>query len=170
MRAGIVVLNLFALAWLVAACGALGLPPRAFALPVVLSIAVAWFCLGRVRNLAAPPPDAARGLQRTVGVWSAVEALLIANAVFVLVRLGRPDLIAPVVAIIVGLHFMPLARALRLPLYYWTAAGLVVVGAGALALPFRPTLASAGIGAAFVLYATSLALTMPALSRMSAAR
>jgi hypothetical protein len=170
MRAGIVLLNLFALAWGVAACGALDLPGWAFALPAVLSLAVAWFCLARVRDAAEPPPAVARRIGRTVGVWSGVEAVLIAVAVFVLVRLGRPELIAPAVAIIVGLHFAALGRALPLPLYYFTAAGLVVVGAGALALPVRPTLVTAGIGAALVLYATSLALTMPALSRLSAAR
>ncbi len=158
MRIGIVILNIFAFVWLAAAIGALGLPLWLFVVPAVFSAAIAWWCLARAGDMAAPPPEVARDIGRIVGLWSTVEAVLIAIAVIVLVRLGRPELIAPIVAVIVGLHFIPLAHTLGVQPYYWTAAGLVVVAAVALALPLRPTLAVAGVGAAAVLYVTSLVL------------
>jgi hypothetical protein len=157
MRTGIVILNVAALVWLSAGLGALDAPLWAYGLPVALSILVAALSLARAHEPAVPP-EVARRIGRTVGLWSTIEAILIALAVAVLVRLGRPDLIGPAVALIVGLHFLPLARALRLPPYDWTAAGLILVSIAALALPVAPALAIAGIGAAAVLYATSLAL------------
>jgi hypothetical protein len=158
MRPGIVILNIAALVWLAAAFGALYLPAWAYGLPVALSAGIGGLSLSASRWMAPPPPEVGRRIGRTVGLWSTVEAVLIALAVVVLVRLGQPALIGPVVALIVGLHFIPMAPALGVPLYYWTGAGLVVVGVGALLLPFRPMLASAGIGAAAVLYATSVGL------------
>jgi hypothetical protein len=160
MRIGIVILNVAALVWLAAALAALDAPLWACVLPIALSAAIGAFCLSRVHEEPSPPPAIARRIGRAVGLWSALEAILIAISVAVLVRMGQPWLIAPVVAAIVGLHFMPIARALNLPLYYGTGAGLILVALAALVLP-GPTLATAGIGAAIVLYATSLALAMP---------
>jgi hypothetical protein len=65
---------------------------------------------------------------RVVGIASAVEGVTILVAVNVLASVGRRDLTAPAVAIIVGLHFAPLARWLPAPIYYLTGALLVVVG------------------------------------------
>jgi hypothetical protein len=65
---------------------------------------------------------------RIVGMASAVEGIMIFAAATVLAKLGRRDLIAPAVAIIVGLHFLPLARWFPAPIYYLTAALLIAVG------------------------------------------
>lgn len=65
---------------------------------------------------------------RIVGMASAVEGIMIFAAAMALANLGRRDLIAPAVVIIVGLHFLPLARWLPAPIYYLTAALLVAVG------------------------------------------
>lgn len=88
-----------------------------------------------------------------MGIASAVEGVAIFAAVTVLVNLGRRDLIAPAVAIIVGVHFLPLARWFPAPIYYLTAALLVAVGmagAGVQNLPAR--VLTVGIGAAAVLW------------------
>jgi energy-converting hydrogenase Eha subunit E len=62
-------------------------------------------------------------------------------------------LIAPVVAIIVGLHFLPLARWLPGPIYYLTGALLVVVGlAGAAVQEPTVRILTVCIGAAGVLW------------------
>ena len=71
---------------------------------------------------------------RVVGIASAVEGVMILVAVNVLAIMGRRDLTAPVVAIIVGLHFAPLARWLPAPIYYLTGALLVVVGLASAAI------------------------------------
>ncbi|MEO8945754.1 MAG: hypothetical protein ABI338_04580, partial [Gemmatimonadaceae bacterium] len=38
----------------------------------------------------------------------------------------RPELLASGIALVVGLHFLPLARILQFPVYYWVGAGIVV--------------------------------------------
>jgi len=49
--------------------------------------------------------------------------------------LGRYDLIPQSVGLIVGLHFVPLARTFRAPIYYWTAAAMALGVLVSLALP-----------------------------------
>lgn len=158
MRAGIIILNLAALVWLAAALSALHLPLSVvLAVSLAASLAVAAICLWRVRHVARGAGTAPNA-GRVVGLWSTIQGIAIAIAVFLLLRLQQPELIPPVVALIVGLHFIPLARGLRVSLYYWTGAGLIAVAAGSFVLPLKPTLATAGIGAAAVLYGTSFAL------------
>ena len=41
---------------------------------------------------------------------------------------GRFDLIPQVFGVIIGLHFLPLAKVFRAPRYYWTG-GVMVAGA-----------------------------------------
>jgi len=45
----------------------------------------------------------------------------------VLGRIGHPELILPAIAVIVGMHFIPLAKLFNLPLYYWTGGSLVLI-------------------------------------------
>lgn len=93
---------------------------------------------------------------RIVGITSAVEGAAILAAVNVLVSLGRRDLIAPAVAIIVGLHFLPLARWLSAPIYYLTAALLVAVGIGSATMQDLSTrILTTCFGAATVLWSSS---------------
>ena len=90
---------------------------------------------------------------RLIGTASAVEGASIFAAVIVLVNLGRRDLIAPAVAIIVGLHFLPLAHWLPAPIYYVTAALLVTVGmAGAVVQDLPARILTVCFGAAAVLW------------------
>jgi hypothetical protein len=92
---------------------------------------------------------------RIVGIASAVEGAAIFAAVTVLVNLGRRDLIAPAVAMIVGLHFLPLARWLPAPIYYLAAVLLVAVGmAGVLVQDLPARILTVGIGAAAVLWSS----------------
>ena len=69
----------------------------------------------------------------------------------------RPELLASGIALVVGLHFLPLARILRFPVYYWVGAGIVVCAVLS-ALLFRgdAATATAGIGTGLILWATGL--------------
>jgi len=112
-------------------------------------IALGWHRAGQTTDA----PDARRHRGRVVGIASAVEGVAILVAVNVLANTGRQDLIAPVVAIIVGLHFLPLARFLPAPIYYLTGALLVVVGLAGTAVD-DPTsrILTVCIGAATILW------------------
>ena len=73
--------------------------------------------LARRRGRRSAPPEERRRRGRIVGIASALEGVAIFAAASVLVNLGRRDLIAPAVAIIVGVHFLPLARWFPAPIY-----------------------------------------------------
>lgn len=77
--------------------------------------------------------------------------------VLVTVHFHRPELVASGIALVVGLHFFPLARIFRFPLYYSVGAA-VVVCAVLSALLFRgdAATAAAGIGTGVVLWVTAL--------------
>lgn len=50
-------------------------------------------------------------------------------------RIGRADLISQAVGLIVGVHFIPLAKIFRAPIYHWTAAAMVLGVAASFAVP-----------------------------------
>jgi hypothetical protein len=62
------------------------------------------------------------------GVIVAIEVLLAGGGAILLSRRGRRELIAPWVALIVGLHFLPMAPLLEYPLFYVVGA-LVTIAA-----------------------------------------
>jgi hypothetical protein len=81
-----------------------------------------------VRQFRSNPPlsaeEAAVRQQtgRHFGWITAMEGGAILLAIVLLNALHRPQFIAPVIAIIVGLHFFPLASVFGAPLYYATGA------------------------------------------------
>lgn len=50
-------------------------------------------------------------------------------------RIGRYDLIPQAVGLIVGIHFVPLARIFKAPIYCWTATAMVTGVLASLAIP-----------------------------------
>jgi uncharacterized membrane protein len=89
------------------------------------------------------------------------EALLIALAIVVLGRTGHPDLITVSIALIVGLHFVPLAAIFRVPLYYTT--GIVMTTWTVICLVFLQSLSrtiSVAMGCGLILWLTSLILLL----------
>lgn len=99
-------------------------------LPVVT---LTLFAVVRFINTAKLPEamdgdQAARDDKRTgiaFGVVFAVEFILIAAAAAILNNLDRPLLIPVAIALIVGLHFFPLARLFHVPVY--SVTGLLCV-------------------------------------------
>ncbi|HEX6123686.1 MAG TPA: hypothetical protein VFY89_11025, partial [Ktedonobacterales bacterium] len=99
-----------------------------------------------------------------------VEIVAIALAVWLLIRTGHTALIAPVVAVIVGLHFLPLAALFQAPAYYITGIAMsllavvcivaVVVGAHPGETPARLWSSVVGLGSAAILWATALWILM----------
>jgi hypothetical protein len=69
----------------------------------------------------------------------------------------RKDLIPRWVDLVVGIHFLPLGKLFKLPLYYATAAAMVLSSLGSLLIPPGPLrLATNAGGAALALWITSL--------------
>jgi len=80
-------------------------------------------------------PGSAAFLWYVIVFW--VEVIAIIVLAIVLSRRRRSDLIAPVVMIIVGVHFVPLAFVFAQPIIMLTAVLITAVGVAALFLPRR---------------------------------
>jgi hypothetical protein len=157
MRIGIWILCFFATAWATAGT-VLGRTPE-WGIAIAVAISAGVVLLARqAPGLTQAPPH----VRRLVRMWSAVEGIAMLAATIALANLGRQDAIMPVFAIIVGLHFLPLAKGIPVRLYYATGALLIVLGAMGLANPaFSP--AVLGWTAAAALWASALHLTRRAL-------
>jgi len=158
--AGAIIMSVFAAIWWMAGVRASGHPASlAYGVPLVVTGLIVVVSL-RSRDSAgqeSAEESARRG--RLVGIASGVEGLAILLAVNVLAYFGRSDYAAPVIAIIVGLHFIPLAQRLPARLYYATAALLVALGLCGFIIQ-RPDqrLLIVGVGAACVLWLTCIAV------------
>lgn len=98
------------------------------------------------------------------GIVFGVECTAIAAANVLLILFNHPEFIAPVMVLIVGLHFLPLAFLFQVRIYSLVGAVLSLLGGGALlALLFDLTLGSlytwsviVGLSTAGILWLTSL--------------
>ena len=107
-----------------------------------------------------PAPRSSEGERsrqgRLVGIASGAEGLLIFVVANILGNIGRTDLIASAVAIIVGLHFSPLAWKLPAPLYFTTGTALLFLGiAGCFVQQTHVTSWAICLAAASILWITS---------------
>ena len=108
--------------------------------------------------VASPPTAAARETGRQFQIVLALEWIPILAAVIIFRRMKRPDFILPTIALIVGLHFIPLARVFGVPLYYASGTAIVLVAiAGFFAKP-PARQAIACIGSGVVLWITAALL------------
>jgi hypothetical protein len=153
---GAIIMGVFAAIWWLVGVRASGhASPLTYSIPILVTGLIFVAALrGRHHfEQVSPEEDARRG--RLVGIASGGEGLAIFLAMIVLGNLGLRDYAAPVIAIIVGLHFVPLARWLPAHLYYGTSALLIVLGVCGLAIraPDRRLLI-VSVGAACVLWLT----------------
>jgi hypothetical protein len=100
---------------------------------------------------------------RKVGLWFGVvfgvEAILIAFTAMFLARAGRPLLIPVAVVVIVGAHFLPLARIFRIPTYGFAGALLMAAALGSLLIADEQTrVFDLGIATAVALWASASAV------------
>lgn len=154
MLPGLLILCGFATLWACAAMAAAHLPPVAFVVPLAVSAALLVWGVPRAKRIRIGVPD----VRRIVRFWSMVEIVAMVAAFTALPRLGRVNLIGPVFAIIVGAHFLPLARALAIKTYYLTGAAMILVGIVGLALPFPQQIIMVGGAAAAILWASAVHL------------
>jgi uncharacterized membrane protein len=144
---GALVLALFAVLWAaVAASGlpaALGWPVRIGAVVVAVAIiAAALRRPGAVRERVRTLP---RNWRRSVGIVNGAQFAVIALVVVAGLTTGAPQIVPPLVALVVGLHFLPLARLFDQPQYTFTAAGLCLAAVlGGLVLLVGPSVAGRG--------------------------
>jgi len=154
---GAVILGIFAVVWWIVGMRTAGHSAAVvWVVPVIASVMLG-AAVTRLRGASGPVDDVdEKRRNRLVMMWSAAEGVAIVIAINVLVSVGHRDAFVPVVALIVGSHFIPLARGLPAPTYYVTAAALIAVGLVGFSMPAltaRITLVSAA--AAVILWITA---------------
>ena len=88
-----------------------------------LSQGIRFFGIARRYPAIRSAEDAAEG--KKMGIWFGIifgaEGLFIFLGVSLVNHLGHTDLIIPVIALVVGLHFFPLGRIFKRKIDYWLA-------------------------------------------------
>lgn len=134
----------FALAW--GLSGSFALPgswrfvTAAFVvLLTLLLVASAFQFMRAARNVSAGTGPGLPNPFRTNAYRLSVIAMLLAFPIAgrVLNASGHPDAVMPVIAIIVGLHFLGLVQAFRSPMFGWVALVFCLVGGVGLLLPVQ---------------------------------
>lgn len=156
MRGGLWVLNIMAFVW--CAAGLLVGGESLWWLVAPAIVAAMLLLWASRRPIGTGTPVEGGHVGRVVGIATAIEGVAIFLVANVQVNLHMPTLVMPAIAAIVGLHFVPLARWIPVPLYYWTGAGLVTVGLVAILLPPGARAIATGIAAALVLWASGIML------------
>ncbi|MET9761542.1 hypothetical protein ABZ016_21175 [Streptomyces sp. NPDC006372] len=169
-RRGTVVLSVFALVWAVAAASGTGsatdAAPLGIEVTAVVLTAVA-IHLG-YRKDAAPSPRTVslpENWARGVGIVNTVELVAILAVIAASNASGRPTVVPAAIALVVGLHFFPLARLYDQWQYRWTATLLTAVAVIGLALAAagfasETVRAVVGLGSATVLWGTAYHLAI----------
>jgi hypothetical protein len=156
MRGGIWVLNIMAAIWGVAGVLIDHRPAWLAIFPILISLALlAW---SSRQPVGTGNPVEGDHVGRIVGIATGIEGVAIFVVANVLLNLHQPTLIMPAIAIIVGLHFIPLARWIPVPLYYRTGIALVVVGLAATLVPSDERAITTGMASALVLWLSGVLL------------
>jgi hypothetical protein len=163
---GLVILACFSAIWAVAGLVQMGLGALWYALPVAISALLLWGTF-KARGGFAVPTDADKArIDRLVSIWSAVEGVAIFVATNIEGNTGRSAWIMATISLIVGLHFIPLARGLPMSMYYSTGGALIALAAAGFLNPGIATPGLIGVGAAMVLWVTILWALRQAFARL----
>lgn len=162
-RNGVMICAVFGLGWFIGGAGVLGDGPAywiglalAAALSVVLVAAVHAVASSRSRDRELP-----KDWGRRYGLWIGFEVVLIFAAVQILRAVGLVDFLPGTIATIVGVHFIPLAKAFDEPMYRWTGYAMIAVGAAGLVAGAEGVVlagAVVGFGCAATLWVTGAAV------------
>lgn len=168
-RRGAIITSFFALYW---AIGVPGLASAASQLTllagslVMTVVSVVYAIRANSTSTATQPRMLHPNWKLRFYVVGLVQSLAIVVVILALLTVELLSVIPAAISLVVGVHFVPLARIFDQPEYRWTGLGLCVVGVvGLLALaPTDDATArnTVGIGAAVVLWATSLAVSRSA--------
>lgn len=165
--AGAAILTLFGSAWCIVALALWPAHPvwsiPAGSVVTIMLLALCVIRLTALRNVPSihDPIAAAKGKRAGMlfGIIFGIESGLIWLCAMLLTRLGLSIWIPIEVAVIVGLHFIPLARVFEVPLYYWTGVLSVLGMVGcSLIRDVGTRLLCAGLMMAAVLWLTAVLL------------
>ena len=157
---GAIIMGIFAGIWWIVGTRAVALSPLpVYLVPAIITGFILVVALRQQRTLVPEDSDEKKRRDRVIGIASGGEGIAILVAANVLANTGRQAFTAPAIAIIVGLHFVPIAHSLPAHRYYLTSGLLVLLGVGGCVVPdVAQRSAVVGVGAACILWLTSVAV------------
>lgn len=167
------VLTIFGGVWWLAGSGGVPDPVRGVVLAVgavaVLALVAAW---ARVRRSSPESPlhgSASPAIGRQFSLVNVGQLLGIVAAVVAAQAVGHPEAIPALVCLVVGAHFLPLARLFGVPRYTGVGFALIALGVATLLavplldLPAGAWLTAPGFGAALILWTTTASFALPSI-------
>jgi hypothetical protein len=143
------------------------------AIAAVTAILVVWAIANLVTLRHAPKVVLDKRLVKRYRIGYAlivcIEGAAISVGGPILAHFHRPELYGQWVGAVVGLHFFPLGKLFKIPLYYWTGAAISLAAFGALLIssdPLRSAITAGGTG--FALWITAVVIVSENLDKMSA--
>lgn len=160
---GVMICAFFGFGWFMGGAGILGDGPgRWIGIAVSAAVSIALVAAAfKVESSRERPRELPKDWGRRYGIWIAFEVVLIVAAIVLFNVLDLVDFLPGTIAVIVGLHFLPLAPAFDEPAYKWTGYAMTAAGIGGIAGGIDGILtggAIAGFGSALVLWATGVAV------------
>jgi hypothetical protein len=76
-----------------------------------------------------------RSFRKFLWIESVIEWALVSIGTFLLSRIGRYDLIPQLFGLIIGMHFLPIAKVFQLRNYYWVGAIMITGELSSLLIP-----------------------------------
>jgi len=140
---GALVMTAFGAIWMISGAHALSL--LTWEMWLIVAVLTGLLCLVALQRLQAarrvPTTPATTSQSQSIqprrsrfGIVLTFEWVPIFLAAFILGRMGHTELILPAIAVVVGLHFIPLAMLFDFPLYYWTGGTFVLVAVASFAI------------------------------------
>lgn len=161
---GLLLMAVFTTVWAGIASGSLNSDAKYFEIAFFSTLVIGFigssvyfFSVAKRFPVLSSDADKARG--KKDGMWFGIifggEGLGIFIAVNLVINLGHPDLVIPVIALVVGLHFYPMAKLFKRTLDYYIATWSTIIAICGIVFTLNETMEPAhiilfvGIGMAF---------------------
>ncbi|MDB5134158.1 MAG: hypothetical protein JWP37_761 [Mucilaginibacter sp.] len=122
--------------------------------------AISLFRIAKHFPVLTSEDDKAEG--KKMGMWFGIifgaEGLLIFIAINIVINIGHANLTIPVIALVVGLHFYPMAKLFKRTIDYYLATWTTLIAIGAILLILNKTFPEAKVDA-FVGIGTAISTT-----------
>ena len=154
VASGLYMMAVFTLVWTGIAYQGLRGSAYALVLVVFVVFAVTFIVKGSaIYKLAKLFPgietEEEKAEEKRMSKWFAIifgaEGLLIFIAANVVINLKHPELVIPAIALVVGLHFFPLARVFKRTVDYYLATWSTIIAVAAIVMSLEKTLSEPGI-------------------------
>lgn len=159
---GAMVLSGFGAVWLAAwSLQAEGFNPFILACIIIAGAGLFLLALGQFRRSkhigrGDATSKADRTRNRVFQIANAAQWIAIPLTVLILARTGHPEWIEPVVIVIVGVHFVPLAVAFHYRQFYFTGGAMVLLAIAYPLLSAGPESPWGSLGAGLILWFTAI--------------